>query len=137
MDQSELERYYLDDYVFSGLDITALIILLLVAGMFCVLFVFLGGLPGRVARAKNHPDANAIRVGGWATLIMAGIGWPFVLMWAYRHTGESSDEEVADESDKFQSRINDLEQEVATLRREAVKEGEGNSSAEDQKEAGS
>ena len=98
MNQSELERYYLEEYAFSGFDIAALILLLLIASLACVLFVFLGGLPGRVARDRNHPDVEAIRIGGWTTLIMAGFGWPFVLMWAYRHKDTSGSEVGRDDT---------------------------------------
>ena len=65
------------------LSIVALLMLLLLAALIGVLIWFLGGLPGRVAAARNHPQTQAIQVGGWATLLLGIAGWPFVLMWAY------------------------------------------------------
>ena len=65
------------------LGFIALLMLVLLAALICVLVWFLGGLPGRIAKSRNHPYAQAITVGGWTTLLFAGVGWPFVLMWAY------------------------------------------------------
>jgi hypothetical protein len=42
----------------------------------------LGSLPGDIARARNHPQASAIRICGWMgvlTLIM----WPIAMVWAH------------------------------------------------------
>ncbi|WP_173643857.1 DUF3302 domain-containing protein [Bradyrhizobium sp. 41S5] len=42
----------------------------------------LGSLPGDIARARNHPQAGAIRICGWMgvlTLIM----WPVAMVWAH------------------------------------------------------
>jgi hypothetical protein len=60
----------------------------------------IGGMPGRIAAARNHPKAEAINVGSWATLILGVIGWPWVLMWAYSHPAPEAstekDRELAD-----------------------------------------
>ena len=62
------------------------LILLIVTIVLALYFLyFIGGLPGRVAAERGHPKADAIRVGGWATLIFGIVGWPWVLMWAYSH----------------------------------------------------
>ncbi len=62
-------------------------LILLIVTIALALYVvwFLGGMPGRVAADRGHPKADAIRVGGWATLIFGIVGWPWVLMWAYSH----------------------------------------------------
>ena len=62
-----------------------LAVLILSIGLALYVLWFLGGMPGRVAAERNHPKADAIRVGGWATLIFGIVGWPWVLMWAYAH----------------------------------------------------
>lgn len=59
------------------------LILSIVLALYVVWFI--GGMPGRVAEERNHPKAQAIKVGGWATLIFGVVGWPWVLMWAYSH----------------------------------------------------
>jgi hypothetical protein len=62
----------------------------------------IGGMPGRVAAERNHPKAEAINVGSWATLLFGVIGWPWVLMWAYSHpapeTRTEENSELANES---------------------------------------
>jgi hypothetical protein len=67
----------------DGLDIAAFVVMALMAGIGIGLFVFLGSWPGRVARNLNHPYAEAISIGGWITLVVGGVGWPFILIWAY------------------------------------------------------
>jgi Protein of unknown function (DUF3302) len=42
----------------------------------------LGGLPGRIARSKQHPKARAITVLGWLGLLLIVL-WPLALAWAY------------------------------------------------------
>lgn len=46
-----------------------------------VLFV-LGGLPGKIAAARRHRRATAVRVCGWLGLITIVL-WPVALIWAY------------------------------------------------------
>ena len=48
-----------------------------------VVFVVLGLLPGRVAKQREHPQAEAINVASWLALIFGFAAWPFVLVWAY------------------------------------------------------
>ena len=68
----------------TGLDLFALLILLISAIAAVAVFYFLASWPGRVAHSRNHPDAQAIEVGGWATLVFGAVFWPIILMWAYR-----------------------------------------------------
>jgi hypothetical protein len=95
----------------DALDITALVALLITVGLVVALIWFLGGLPGRVAKQRNHPYAEAIQVGGWATLVLAGVGWPFVLMWAYASSGA----EGRDELQRLTERVDELSREVRAL----------------------
>lgn len=67
----------------DGLDIAAFVVIALLAAMAIAGVFFLGGWPGRVAKRLNHPYREAISVGGWVTLVAGGVGWPFVLIWAY------------------------------------------------------
>ena len=54
--------------------------ILLVAGV--ALVVFLGSLPGRIARQRGHPQAAAINVAAWLGLV-TGILWLLPLTWAF------------------------------------------------------
>ena len=67
----------------DGLDIAAFVVMAILAAMAIAIIVFIGGWPGRVAKRLNHPYQEAIAVGGWITLIAGGVGWPFILIWAY------------------------------------------------------
>lgn len=68
---------------------------------------FLGGMPGRVAKKNDHPDADAIRVGGWASLLLGVVGWPWVLMWAYREPPSTKDNSA--DLSRLSERVADLE----------------------------
>jgi hypothetical protein len=45
----------------------------------------LGRLPGAIARARNHPQADAINICGWMGLFTLVL-WPLALVWAYLRT---------------------------------------------------
>ncbi len=49
----------------GGLDIFALIVLLVLLVAIVVAWVVLAMLPGKMAKQRNHPQADAINVGGW------------------------------------------------------------------------
>ena len=61
----------------------AVIFLLLV--VFLVAIVFVLGLPGRIAIARKHPDADAVNVMGWLGF-MALVPWIQAFMWAFKPT---------------------------------------------------
>ncbi len=48
-----------------------------------VIIVVLGGLPGRIATTRNHPQATAIKAAGWISLITLGALWPIAFVWAF------------------------------------------------------
>jgi len=55
-----------------------------VAG-FLALAVFMLGLPGRLALARRHPDAEAVNVMGWVGFL-AVVPWIQAFMWAFKPT---------------------------------------------------
>ena len=65
------------------IDVFAWIVFALLVAIMVAMFVALGMMPGRIARKRGHPWAEAITVGSWATLICGFIFWPLVLIWAY------------------------------------------------------
>jgi Protein of unknown function (DUF3302) len=67
----------------SFIDIFAWIVLLVRIATLVAAFVALGMMPGRIARRRSHPWAEAVTVGSWATLICGFVFWPLVLIWAY------------------------------------------------------
>ena len=47
--------------------------------------VWLAGLPGRIAIARKHPDAEAVKVMGYAGLLVA-VPWIQAFIWAFKPT---------------------------------------------------
>jgi hypothetical protein len=46
----------------------------------------LGGLPGSIARARSHPQAEAIAVCGWMGIVTIVL-WPLAMVWAHMVPG--------------------------------------------------
>jgi uncharacterized BrkB/YihY/UPF0761 family membrane protein len=65
------------------IDVFAWIVLIVLLGIVVAVIVMLGALPGHIAHRRGHPWAEAVQVGGWATLLCGFILWPLVLIWAY------------------------------------------------------
>jgi hypothetical protein len=66
-----------------ALNLLALLMLIFVTAFAVYLVFVLGGLPGRIAGQRNHPQADAIRITGWLGLLSGGIVWAAALIWAY------------------------------------------------------
>lgn len=50
-----------------------------------VAIVFVLGLPGRIAIARKHPDAEAVNIMGWVGFL-ALVPWIQAFIWAFRPT---------------------------------------------------
>jgi len=50
------------------------------------LWVWLAGLPGRIAIARKHPEAEAVNLLGWAGLLPTIYPWVQAFIWAYKPT---------------------------------------------------
>jgi cytochrome c biogenesis protein CcdA len=58
-----------------------ILILLVLLGLW--LFVEIGSFPGKKAKERNHPQAEAINVLGWLGLLFGAVGWVVAVVWAY------------------------------------------------------
>ena len=67
----------------TGLDIFALIVLIVLIAAALAIWAMLGMYPGKIARERNHPQADAIAVCGWWGAITLGILAPIAFIWAY------------------------------------------------------
>jgi fatty acid desaturase len=67
----------------SGLDIFALVVLLVLVIAGLLAWALLGMYPGKIARARNHPQADAISACGWWGAITMGILSPIAFIWAF------------------------------------------------------
>jgi hypothetical protein len=61
----------------------AVLMLLVLAGLITV--VWLAGLPGRIAIARKHPDAEAVKMMGYAGFL-AAVPWIQAFIWAFKPT---------------------------------------------------
>lgn len=64
---------------------------LMFAGIACgsvmlLLIALLGGMPGRIARKRGHPSAEAISILGWVGVFTLGILWLVAFVWAHAGT---------------------------------------------------
>jgi len=69
------------------LEIFALIVLIVLLAAVVVALAIVGMLPGRIARQRNHPQAEAINVCGWWGVLTMGILCPLAFIWAYTNPG--------------------------------------------------
>lgn len=98
----------------SGLDIFAIIVLAVLAVVTLGAWIILAMLPGRIARSRAHPQADAINAGGWLAAILGGVLWPVFFVWAFtkpiRVASEASD---TSEVDALRKRVDSLEMQLA------------------------
>ena len=66
-------------------DYLTFAVLFIIGVGFLVAVVFILGLPGRIAIARNHPEADAVYWMGWIGFI-AVAPWVQALIWAFKPT---------------------------------------------------
>jgi hypothetical protein len=66
-------------------DYVTFIAIFIVVVTFLVAGVFILGLPGRIAIARNHPEADAVNLMGWIGFL-AIVPWIQALIWAFKPT---------------------------------------------------
>src|SRR6267142_4080767 len=66
-------------------DVLTLVVTLALIGAFLTVVVLVLGLPGRIAIARKHPDAEAINTMGWLGFL-AVVPWMQAFMWAFKPT---------------------------------------------------
>ena len=49
-------------------------------------YIWIAGLPGRIALARKHPEAEAVKIMGWAGLLPTVLPWVQAFIWAFRPT---------------------------------------------------
>jgi hypothetical protein len=64
---------------------TFLVLFLCVAALGAI-WLFLAGLPGRIALARKHPEAEAVKYLGYAGLLPTVYPWMQALIWAFKPT---------------------------------------------------
>jgi len=64
-------------------DYMTFLAIFIIAVGFIALAVFILGLPGRIAIARKHPEADAVNLMGWVGF-MAIVPWIQALIWAFK-----------------------------------------------------
>jgi len=59
--------------------------LFIIAAACMAVLLFVGGLPGRIALSRKHPDAEAVKIMGWAGLFTV-FPWIQAFGWAFKPT---------------------------------------------------
>jgi hypothetical protein len=66
-------------------DYATFIAIFVIVIAFLALAVFILGLPGRIAIARKHPEADAVNLMGWVGFL-AVVPWIQALIWAFKPT---------------------------------------------------
>ena|SRR5271165_1895849 len=112
----------------------ATFIVLAILGIACLIaIVFILGLPGRIAIARKHPDAEAVNIMGWVGFL-AIVPWIQAFIWAFKPTqiidirryptaeAEAIDEAIA----KLKGETGTAESKAGATKRRDVKDSEPN-----------
>jgi uncharacterized membrane protein YozB (DUF420 family) len=67
----------------DAFDYFAFLVIAVLLATVVVVIVLLGGLPGRIAAGRNHPQATAVAAAGWISLATLGALWPIAFVWAF------------------------------------------------------
>ena len=66
-------------------DYATFLVLFLLGAAGLITVVWLAGLPGRIAIARKHPDAEAVKMMGYAGFL-AAVPWIQAFIWAFKPT---------------------------------------------------
>jgi hypothetical protein len=67
-------------------DYLTFVTLFLTGAALVAAWVWLAGLPGRIAIARKHPEAEAVKLLGWAGLLPTIYPWVQAFIWAFKPT---------------------------------------------------
>jgi hypothetical protein len=97
------------------LDILTFVVMIVLVVLTGVAVAYLGMLPGKIAKGRNHPQAEAINVASWLGIITLGALWPFALIWAYIRPREQSAVGSSEKVAGLEKRVESLEEQVQRL----------------------
>ena len=92
------------------LDVFALVVLIVLVALCIGLVIMLGPLPGKIAKKRNHVQADAILVMGWIGLVTLGVPWLIALIWAYTKPFQSgsADSQLAERVSLLENQLQQL-----------------------------
>ncbi|MBA2117034.1 DUF3302 domain-containing protein [Bremerella alba] len=100
------------------MDFATLFAWFVIAVLFFVVvaaIVAVGSLPGRLARQRNHPHADAINAASWIGLALGGIAWPIAFVWAFIPFGNEASA-GNDEVETLRKQVAQLQAELSSLK---------------------
>ena len=93
----------------DGWDYATFAVLFLLGLSAMVFLVWLAGLPGRIAIARKHPDAEAVKIMGYAGFLTV-VAWMQAFIWAFKPT------EIVDIRRLPREEAKGIDEEIARLR---------------------
>jgi hypothetical protein len=85
-EQEDMNMSALVGFEIGFWDYLTFLTAILSAGIFLTLFCWLAGLPGRIAIARDHPEAEAVSLMGWAGILPTIYPWVQAFIWAFKPT---------------------------------------------------
>jgi hypothetical protein len=67
-------------------DYITFLTLFLIVVIAIITWLFIAGLPGRIALSRKHPEAEAVKLLGYAGLLPTIYPWMQALIWAFKPT---------------------------------------------------
>jgi hypothetical protein len=95
-------------------DYVTFLVLMFCTAIFLASFVWVAGLPGRIAIARKHPEAEAVKIMGYAGFLPV-VPWIQAFIWAFKPT------EIVDIRRFPREEAKAIDEEIARLKGEAVK----------------
>ena len=93
---------------------------------FTVTMLWFAGLPGRIALARNHPEAEAVNLMAWAGLFPTVYPWVQAFIWAFKPT------DIVDIRRMPREEARAIEEDLARLRGEPARGHETHAAAKTQ-----
>ena len=82
------------------MNMIGFVILVVLVMLGAYIFIGLGGMPGKTARARGHPQADAINVLGWLGLLFGGVGWVIAMVWSRMRPLQISNAELVEHKEE-------------------------------------
>ena len=99
----------------EALDIFSWIVFVVMVLSVVGVIISLAALPGKTARERNHPQADAINVAGWLGLIFTlGVIWVIAMVWSRMVPAGGGVETDNEDLDSLKAKILELEARLAT-----------------------
>jgi len=108
-------------------DYLTFLTLFLLVVVLIAIWLWLAGMPGRIALARKHPEAEAVKLLGYAGLLPTIYPWVQAFIWAFKPTEIIDIRRFPKQEQKF------IEEEVVRLGGEDVPESKMPTEAEPEK----